>query len=430
MRLTLVGAAYCFGRRTLVALALVATLFAACKDFEGVTDTAPLPSGPPVIETPEEASEYLKATEGGESADDPVDLKVGMEFPTDWPDILSIIAEAQYYVALDMSACTMRTDINGVFNPAAPATTDGEDTGTAGKDLIVSLVLPNTAASVSGIFSNFNELTSVSGKGIVTIGDGAFSQRTKLTEANFPMAETLGNGAFQVSGLIEANFPMVTTIYSYTFYKCNSLKTAAFPAAQTIGTSVFDECTVLETVDFPKVTAIGASSFAACPKLTEVSFPLADTIFEYAFKNCTGLETANLPAVTYIGNNAFYGCTALTEVDLSKAASIPMRLFNDTGSKTLTVTLGATAPALGTQIFKEVTDKTVIVKVPADAQGYAASLPATYEGNGNTTESWGNAFRGGGWTTFSSSYVNTNISLTISSIGAPETQEEQEGQAE
>jgi hypothetical protein len=60
--------------------------------------------------------------------------------------------------------------------------------------------------------------------------------------------------------------------------------------------------------------------------------------------------------------------------------------------------------------------KTVTVKVPAGATGYG-TIPATYSGT-DTTENWGNGFRGGGWdgTVFVSggaSYINNYITLEV-----------------
>jgi hypothetical protein len=62
--------------------------------------------------------------------------------------------------------------------------------------------------------------------------------------------------------------------------------------------------------------------------------------------------------------------------------------------------------------------KTVTVKVPTGATGYADSLPATFTGS-DTTVNWGNGFRGGGWVGsafMSARYINSNITLTIEYI--------------
>jgi hypothetical protein len=54
------------------------------------------------------------------------------------------------------------------------------------------------------------------------------------------------------------------------------------------------------------------------------------------------------------------------------------------------------------------------VKVPSGAEGYGA-IPATYSGD-DSTETWGNGYRGGGWTGsafVNSSKINSKITLVI-----------------
>jgi hypothetical protein len=76
--------------------------------------------------------------------------------------------------------------------------------------------------------------------------------------------------------------------------------------------------------------------------------------------------------------------------------------------------------------FFDSTKKTVTVKVPSGATGYASSLPATFTGS-DSAANWGNGFRGGGWngsafvvaalgsegTIGGAGWVDSNITLTI-----------------
>jgi hypothetical protein len=239
-------------------------------------------------------------------------------------------------------------------------TFDPDRTNLDEKMQIVSLVLPNTATiikegSSSGpAFSYFSSLRTVSGANVDRIGEYAFSNRHALT-------------------------------------------TMSFPKATNIGERAFSDCIVLTTVDFPKATSIGQSAFAGCTILTAVSFPEAFGIGTQAFVDCTALTTVSLPKVTNIGTQAF------------------MR----TGTaRALTVTLGTTPPTLGMNMFNNVTGgtKVVTVKVPSGATDYG-TLSATYTGS-DTTDNWGNGFRGGGWTSGSmgAGTVNENISLTIQTV--------------
>jgi hypothetical protein len=66
--------------------------------------------------------------------------------------------------------------------------------------------------------------------------------------------------------------------------------------------------------------------------------------------------------------------------------------------------------------------KTVTVKVPRDATGYG-QVPATYSNSSagnNTTVTWGNGFRGGGWTgsafTDEEYHLDININLTLNIV--------------
>jgi hypothetical protein len=79
------------------------------------------------------------------------------------------------------------------------------------------------------------------------------------------------------------------------------------------------------------------------------------------------------------------------------------------------VNLGSKAPTLGIVIFSENTSgQTVTVKVPSGASGYG-TISETYSGS-NSTETWGNGFRGNGWTGSAFTYsgvVNNYITVEI-----------------
>jgi hypothetical protein len=170
-------------------------------------------------------------------------------------------------------------------------------------------------------------------------------------------------------------------------------------------------------VTLSSITAVNNSAFDGCTALTSVDLSAAQTIGESAFDGCTALTSVDLPQATSIGSLAFDGCTALTSVDLSAATSIGMYAFGFTGTTTLTVTLGATPPTVGSNMFNGISSaKTVTVKVPSGATGYG-TLPLTVSGDSDTSDCWANAFRGKGWTSPSGPYgngaINTNINLTI-----------------
>jgi hypothetical protein len=116
----------------------------------------------------------------------------------------------------------------------------------------------------------------------------------------------------------------------------------------------------------------------------------AETIPNTTFRYFTALAEINAARVTDIDEWAFYNCYALTTADFPRAETIGNFVFGYTGTRSLTVILGNTAPALGSGLFDSVTStKTVIVQVPSGATGY--------------TSAWQNNFTGG----------NTYINLTI-----------------
>jgi hypothetical protein len=104
---------------------------------------------------------------------------------------------------------------------------------------------------------------------------------------------------------------------------------------------------------------------------------------------------------------------------LPSVTSIGSFCFIDTGTMPLKVTLGATPPTLGENIFYMnggPVSKTVTVEVPSGATGYG-TLPLTVS---DTDESWANGFRGGGWDgnnfTTTSDRIKTSVNLTIKTL--------------
>jgi hypothetical protein len=322
---------------------------------------------------------YLSAQSGGDSTNNPVNLPINVPLTeANWKAILTAIKTAGKYVALDLSSCTRSTvnsgyglDLLGSFNPIY----DFED----GKDHVTSLILPNVATSIVGgayvyiiAFKGFTSLITVSALTITTIGNNAFCDCTSLTSVSFPMATSIGARAF--------------------------VKTS------------------LTNVSFPAVTEIGFWAFGDCTSLTNVSFPTVVEIGEFAFDGCTSLPSVSFPAVISIGNNTFHNCTSLASVNLPQVINIGHAAFTCFigGTTALTITLGLSSPTLGGRLIENSSKTTVTVYVPSGANGYG-TIPNTYSGT-DTTENWGNGFRGGGWD--GSGFVehgdvNSNITLYI-----------------
>jgi hypothetical protein len=319
-----------------------------------------------------------------------------------WTDLLTGIAAEGKYVALDLSACTVM-DMDG--DNTADTVFDPRSAIVAGKDRIVSLIMPVTASRVAAglspsdpAFKGFTVLRIAGGANVLDIGDYAFSGCTTLREANFPHAVTIGDAVF--SG-------------------CTALKELNCPEATDAGDGVFSGCTALTRVGLAAAAAIGDNVFSGCTALTSVDLRAAAAAGSNAFLGCTALAVVRLPAAAAIGGNAFDGCIALVRVDIEAAAAIGGNAFGNTGGAGLFILMGDTAPAtLGTDMFGGVSvPKAVTVQVPdtVPATGSAyGNVPHTYNtdtGTGN----WGNGFRGGGWAggVMGSGTVNPSVTLIV-----------------
>jgi hypothetical protein len=398
-----------------------------------------------VLNTVEAITDYLNTA--AEPVSLPVHINLADPSPNGWTGLLDVIAAVNKTVNLDLSACTMT---GTEFDPNYMIST--------GKNKIVSLILPIAAESIRAgtdsnyTFQHFTALTGVTGVNIETIGQYTFIHRTTLTSANFLNATTIGQLAFfGCTSLTAADFPAVETIVNSAFVNCTSLTSVSLPSLTNLGQQAFQGCTGLSSVNLPaSLTTIGNNPFVGCTGLTitvdagnpnykaesgmllnyagttligwpaatgTVSLPGITNVGYMAFRGCTGLVSADLSNAAIIGIFAFEDCTALTAVNLPAATSI-WSAFQSTGTTPLTVTLGASVPAsLGEIMFLGVNAaKPVTIEVPSAATAWSGIIAGSPYSGTDTTDNWGNGFRGGGWngTNLSNStYVNSNITLIV-----------------
>ncbi len=188
---------------------------------------------------------------------------------------------------------------------------------------------------------------------LVTIGAQAFSGCTSLTTANLPQIQSIGEHAFENSGLQSVSMHAAATIGNYAFTGCQSLKTIDLSSARTIGESAFKSTALLESATLPEASAIpdsafedsglksisaaraskvGNNAFANCQLLESVDLPNASTIGESAFINDIQLKAVSLPSASTIETSAFSGCTGVTLVSLPVAVTIEAKAFKDCSS--------------------------------------------------------------------------------------------------
>jgi hypothetical protein len=237
-----------------------------------------------------------------------------------WFEILDKIAKEGKFVSLDLSKATYKDGNTGggliklepgdPLNPfsISPVAFDPFPASASGKDLIVSIILPNTAQMIRGAkqdvellditdektadakkyaaFRSFTNLRSVKGDNVTYIGNFAFADCTALTEVNFPRV---------------SNTNSFIDIGKYSFMGCTSLKEIKFNLAEFIGECAFKGCTSLSKIDFPKVTRIEKNAFEGCKSLVNVFFEEAYKIEDEAFKNCTGLKKAEFNVASLRG---------------------------------------------------------------------------------------------------------------------------------
>ena len=219
--------------------------------------------------------------------------------------------------------------------------------------------------------------TKIKNIAVTSIGNGAFNERTKLTNIEIPSSVTsIGERAFMgCSGLTGIEIPSsVTSIGEKAFMGCSGLTGIKIPAGVTsIGSSAFYGCSRLTSIEIPAgvtsigygafygcsgltsinveagnvsydsrdncnaiiekatntliqgcnntkipsgVTEIGSFAFDGCSGLTSIEIPVGVTeIGSFAFDDCSGLTGIKIPSsVTSIGNSAFYGCSGLTSI--------------------------------------------------------------------------------------------------------------------
>jgi len=183
--------------------------------------------------------------------------------------------------------------------------------------------------------------------------------------------------------------------------------------------STFNGFIALKSVKGTNITTIGNYSFSSSNgNLESVDFPKATAIGNYAFYFLT-IKNFDFPLVTTIGNNAFASCKDLQSLNIPSVTTIGNYVFSSTGSTSLSITMGASAPKVGTYTFQNVQEnKTITVKVPSEATGYSPfnGTSVTVSGS-NSDQNWANGFRAKGWngSSFSDSTASIfeNITLTI-----------------
>ena len=222
-------------------------------------------------------------------------------------------------------------------------------------ELIDSITEVGTSA-----FEN-SKISSVKGAGVITVGNSAFSNNTKLEKIELNACQEVGISAFQnckgVTGKLE--MPSLVKIHQSAFSNVGVSEFVISESLELLDESSFAKCTNLYSINstndnvdlsrMPKLKEIGKSAFSGCERivglqlgsaiekvgeqafagltaLTELKFTESDTdtagsmlIGTAAFSGCTNLVKVTIPKyIGEIGNSAFSGCIKLMRLNLAE----------------------------------------------------------------------------------------------------------------
>lgn len=232
---------------------------------------------------------------------------------------------------------TQETDLASVESQLAEALTllDGKASGGGGSDDSIDKLIDGTTTEVTSNATKirdyafyYSKLTEANFPSATSIGQYAFSNSSNLVEINFPLVTSIGKYALQYcTSLRKAYFPSATSIGDYAFFKTTPLRELYFPLVTSIGQHAFNGDFNITRVDFPLVTSIGSNAFDGCSSLAELNFPLLTSISTYTFRGCANLTGVSFPSVTSINAYAFQNCSKLAKVDFSLLASILSSAF-------------------------------------------------------------------------------------------------------
>ena len=186
-----------------------------------------------------------------------------------------------------------------------------------------TLTIHGTGTTVIGDYAFYLciGLESVTATGVSSIGKSAFSGTGTPFQGNVNRAMNIKTVSFDDSlktinseaffgntSLVSAEIGKgVTTIYSYAFSACKSLKSITIPASMGSSTQFGNNSSTGDT------GMRGNYSFAQCSSLeTVVIEDGVKRIPNNAFNGCTSLKNLTLSnALVSIGENSFYGCSII-----------------------------------------------------------------------------------------------------------------------
>lgn len=188
------------------------------------------------------------------------------------------------------------------------------------------MIISNTELSVVGWDNRSEELripAQINGRGIASIGNGAFEGNTFITSLNLAVARNLNRiGAYSFQDCTGLNTELVlpksiTAIENRAFQGCSAIPSVIVNSLITvIPNQCFMDCSSLKTVELSEgIEQINAWAFANCSSMEYINIPKTVTfISDYAFSNAPNLTLG-----------VWYGTTGY---DYAKAQNIPYVLLD------------------------------------------------------------------------------------------------------
>ena len=230
----------------------------------------------------------------------------------------------------------------------------------------------------SSAFTN-TEINSFNAMNLTTIGNGAFSSCSNLTEFNFGKVQTIGASAFSNCSALTSNVSSstITNIGGGAFYKCSGITEVYLPNIENLGSTAFWSCGSLEKVTLGNLATIGDDTFPYCSNLKEVVITTNKnnvTLGYGNFSHCPSLSSATISGVTTLGYGVLSDCSGLTNITLSTGLvnlGIYVSIAGDgvfEGCTSLVnVTLPSTVTTIGERVFygcSNLTNLTVLATTP------------------------------------------------------------------
>ena len=201
---------------------------------------------------------------------------------------------------------------------------------------------------------------------VTSIGQYAFQNCTSLAEIDISNVTSIGNFAFNFSGLTKITIPeAIKTLGNQIFNGCSKLKTVTLHDNITsFGTSLFTDCTSLESITLPSgLKTFGTSVFKNCTSLTSITIPSGvTTLTNNLFDGCTSLASVTLhEGITAFGKATFARCTSLQSIVIPAGITkLSEESLFDGCTSLSSVTLPEGLTALGKYTFRDCTSLTQI----------------------------------------------------------------------